>query len=323
MKNILVTGGAGFIGSHFINNLIAKEEDVRIINFDKLTYAANLDNLIINDRLINIKGDITQERDLEDVFSGRKIDTLVNFAAETHVDNSIMNPHIFTEVNTLGFQKLLYKAMSHDVDNFIHISTDEVYGSNNLDCPFVESDALNAANPYSASKAGAELIMKAVENTFGYKGIIIRPSNNYGTHQYPEKLIPLSIKLLTEGKKIGLYGDGQQQRDWLEVDDHVEIIRQLLHRGEKGQIYNICSGIERTNADVIRLLIDSVNRISGSGYSFETHVDFIDDRKGHDFRYTMSSQKVQDTLGVYSFKHFEEQMDHVVRAFLIRYGVIV
>ena len=212
--------------------------------------------------------------------------------------------------------------MSLGIENFIQISTDEVYGSNSLGRPFVETDGYHADNPYSASKAGAEMIMKSVENTFGYQGIIIRPSNNYGANQYPEKLIPLSIKRLVGGEKISLYGDGRHMRDWPSVDDNVEIIRQLMHKGEKGQVYNICSEIEWRNSDVVRLLIESVNRVSGSSYTFENDVEFIVDRKGHDFKYTMSCQKLRDTLGEYSFKRFDSEMDHVVASFLKRYGVI-
>lgn len=322
MQTILITGGAGFIGSHFIQHLLREDTDVHIINFDKLTYAGDLRHLPDDARLMTIQGDLTDEEDLKALFSAHRFDTVVNFAAETHVDNSIRDPHIFTQVNTMGLQRLLYRAMSAEVGTFVQISTDEVYGPSRMERPFVESDALGADNPYSASKAAAELVMKAAGNTFGYPGIIIRPSNNYGTRQYPEKLIPLAIKCLVEGRPVPLYGDGNQRRDWLHVEDHVRMIHQLVEHGRPGEIYNLASGRELTNRQVIGLIIESVNRLLGTRHRFGDAVEYVEDRLGHDFSYAMSTDKVQSLLGPQKISRFEDRITEVVLFYLKMFGAI-
>ncbi len=322
LNRILVTGGAGFIGSHFINSILNENKDIDIINFDALTYAANLNNIKDTSKCTFIKGNIVDDDDLNDLFNRYSFDAVINFAAETHVDKSIENPFIFTETNLLGFQKLFYKAMDNKVKRFIQISTDEVYGPNENFEIFDENSPLKPDNPYSASKAGADMIIKSAMNTFGYKGIIVRSSNNYGINQYPEKLIPLSIKRLISGEKIKLYGDGNQKRDWLSVTDNVNIIKKILFNGNDGDIYNICTGVEKKNIDVAKLIIKSVNELLGTNYSEFNDIEFIEDRKGHDYKYTMSSAKMMREIGVSSFNDFDSGINDVVRHYLIKYGVL-
>ncbi|MEA3424135.1 MAG: GDP-mannose 4,6-dehydratase [Bacillota bacterium] len=322
MKKILVTGGAGFIGSHFINLILDENKDIEVINFDNLTYAANLNNVNTSKKHTFIEGNIGNEDDLNNLFSRYSFDAVINFAAETHVDKSIENPFIFTETNLLGFQKLFYKAMDNEVKRFIQISTDEVYGPNENSEIFDENSSLKPDNPYSVSKAGADMIVKSAMNTFGYKGIIVRSSNNYGINQYPEKLIPLSIKRLISGEKIKLYGDGNQKRDWLSVTDNVNIIKNILFSGIDGEIYNICTGVEKKNIDVAKLIIKSLNELLGTKYSEAEDIEFVEDRKGHDYRYTMSNYKVMREIKVPGFNDFDSGINDVVRHYLAKYGVL-
>ena len=322
MKIILVTGGAGFIGSHFINYMLKKYNEILIVNFDKLTYSANLDYIIDSSKHIFIKGDICNSKDLEDLFSNYKFDMVVNFAAETHVDSSIVNPYIFTQVNILGFQKLLYKAKEQNVQRFIQISTDEVYGPSLNKSIFTEDSSLKPDNPYSASKAGAEMIIQSVKNTFDYHAIVIRSSNNYGIYQYPEKFIPISIKRLIGGEKIKIYGNGLQKRDWIDVKDNVRLIGEIAYKGNLGEIYNVCTGREITNIDIAKIIIESVNRNLSTLFSFEKDVIFIEDRKGHDFKYTMSNDKINMMFNQCKFKKIEEEIDYIVKYYLRQFGVI-
>lgn len=322
MKKILVTGGAGFIGSHFINLILDENKDIEVINFDNLTYAANLNNVNTSKKHTFIEGNIGNEDDLNNLFSRYSFDAVINFAAETHVDKSIENPFIFTETNLLGFQKLFYKAMDNEVKRFIQISTDEVYGPNENSEIFDENSSLKPDNPYSVSKAGADMIVKSAMNTFGYKGIIVRSSNNYGINQYPEKLIPLSIKRLISGEKIKLYGDGNQKRDWLSVTDNANIIKNILFSGIDGEIYNICTGVEKKNIDVAKLIIKSLNELLGTKYSEAEDIEFVEDRKGHDYRYTMSNYKVMREIKVPGFNDFDSGINDVVRHYLAKYGVL-
>ena len=322
LKRILVTGGAGFIGHHFINLILDGNKDIEIINFDTLTYAADLSNINISGKYIFINGNIADDDDLNNLFGRYSFDAVVNFAAETHVDKSIENPFIFTQTNLLGFQKLFYKAMDNEVKRFIQISTDEVYGPNVNSEIFDENSSLKPDNPYSVSKAGADMIIKSAMNTFGYKGIVVRSSNNYGTGQYPEKLIPLSIKRLISGEKIKLYGNGEQKRDWLSVNDNVNIIKKILFSGKDGDIYNSCTGVEKKNIDVAKLIIKSVNEILGTNYDEVDDIEFIEDRKGHDYKYTMSNKKIMRDLGVTSFKDFDSGINDIVRYYLMENGVL-
>ncbi|MBN2260096.1 MAG: GDP-mannose 4,6-dehydratase [Clostridiales bacterium] len=322
MRQILVTGGAGFIGSHFINHILSEKPEIKVVNFDALTYAADCSNIKANDRYTFIKGSITNDDELAILFNDYHFDAIINFAAETHVDRSIQNGFVFTETNILGLHKLIQKSMDNNVNKFIQISTDEVYGANNSEIPFEETSPVNPENPYSASKAGADLLIAAFNNTFGYKVIIIRSSNNYGEKQYPEKLIPISIKRLIEGKKIELYGDGKQKRDWLSVHDNVKIISSILFDGNNGEIYNICSGIEKENRDIARAIINAINILIGTKYCEENDIQYVEDRKGHDYKYTMSNRKIMKEFDIKNFRNFEEEILEVTRHYLKEFEVI-
>jgi dTDP-glucose 4,6-dehydratase len=279
---ILVTGGAGFIGSNFCNKL-AKQEKVIVI--DKLSYAGNIQNINTESKNISFyKKDILDKNFLSGIADIEKIDVLINFAAETHVDNSILNPGLFLETNILGVANILENCMKYEIENFIQISTDEVYGSieNGL---ANEESKINPSSPYSASKAAADLIIQSYFKTFGVRSKIIRLSNNYGPAQFDEKLIPYLIKSLAKGTKIGIYGDGLNIREWIFVDDAVDGIIEVMKSGNNGEFYNISSGVFRNNLEVLET-ISSTLGIKNPNF------EFVEDRKGHDFRYAISSKKM-------------------------------
>lgn len=306
MKTLLVTGGAGFIGSHFVKHILKKYNDYSIINVDKLTYAGNLNNIKEMMDLPNhkfYKGDIADESFIKDLFKKHNIDIVVNFAAESHVDNSIKSSSVFLKTNVMGTQVLLDSAKNswllgeNDLGKplfkenclFIQISTDEVYGSNPSDDIFVETSKLAPSNPYAASKASADLLALSFYNTYHLPVIITRSSNNFGTHQHVEKLIPLMITNALKGHKLPVYGDGMQQRDWLSVKDNVRAIDKIIHDGSIGEIYNICSQKEVINLKLIEEIISRIHNCNAT-----TH--FVNDRLGHDRCYTMSSHKLRSQL---------------------------
>ncbi|HBL84313.1 MAG: dTDP-glucose 4,6-dehydratase [Clostridiales bacterium GWF2_38_85] len=307
MKTILVTGGAGFIGSNFIHLMIQKYVDYKIINVDTLTYAGNLENLKNIEKHENynfIKANICDKVKIDDIFSKYSIDYVVNFAAESHVDRSIVNPEIFLITNIIGTQVLLDVAKNHwkkephnkynieyrnDV-KFLHVSTDEVYGALGKTGKFVETMPLMPNSPYSASKASADLIVRAYHETFGMPINITRCSNNYGPYQFPEKLIPLMINNCLNNKSLPIYGDGLQVRDWLHVSDHCEAIDCVLHNGDNGEIYNIGGNNEKTNIEIIKLIINTVGKS-------EKLITYIKDRPGHDRRYAIDNSKITTQLG--------------------------
>lgn len=302
---LLVTGGAGFIGSNFIHHLVQKYPDYRIINLDKLTYAANLDNLKEIQSHPNyqfIQGDIG-DRDLVDSLA-QKVDTILNFAAETHVDRSITGPEVFLKTNILGTQVLLDAALKYKHPRYIQISTDEVYGDI-LEGSFIETDGLKPSSPYAASKAAGDLLVGAYQRTYKLPAIISRCSNNYGPRQYPEKIIPFFLKRLREGKTVPVYGDGQQVRDWLHVSDHCRAIDLILHKGRMGEIYNIGAGNEHVNLEVAKKLI----QILGLK---EDRIEFVTDRPGHDLRYSIDSTKIQKELGWQPQIDFEKGLRETV-----------
>lgn len=279
---ILVTGGAGFIGSNLCNKL-AKQEKVIVI--DKLSYAGNIQNINAESKNISFhKKDILDKNFLSGIADIEKIDVLINFAAETHVDNSILNPGLFLETNILGVANILENCMKYEIENFIQISTDEVYGSieNGL---ANEESKINPSSPYSASKAAADLIIQSYFKTFGVRSKIVRLSNNYGPAQFDEKLIPYLIKSLAKGTKIGIYGDGLNIREWIFVDDAVDGIIEVMKSGNYNEIYNISSGVFRNNLEVLET-ISSTLGIKNPNF------EFVEDRKGHDFRYAISSKKM-------------------------------
>ena len=302
MKNILVTGGAGFIGSNFIKYMLKKYSDCKIINVDLLTYAGNLVNLKDiegNSNHIFIKGDIRDRQKLADIFSIYDIDVLINFAAESHVDRSIIDSEAFLTTNIIGTQVLLDTAKNSwklNPDNeyyhiykpgvkFVQISTDEVYGSLGKNGKFTEDTPLNPKNPYSASKAGADLLIKSYHETFGLPVIITRSSNNYGPFQFPEKLIPLMIMNCLLDKNLPVYGDGQQIRDWLHVEDHCAAIDLILEKGVPGKTYNIGSNNERTNLEIVKFIIKELGKS-------EKLIAHVQDRPGHDRRYAIDNSKI-------------------------------
>jgi len=295
MKNILVTGGAGFIGSNFVKYML-KNYEYNIYNFDKLTYAGNLENLtdIENDKRYKfIKGDICDADFVEKSLSENKIDTIVNFAAESHVDRSILGPKEFIVTNVIGTQTLLDASKKIGIEKYLQVSTDEVYGSLPEDKPeikFTEKTPITTNSPYSASKASADLLVNAYLHTFKLPVLITRCSNNYGPYQFPEKLIPLMIAKALDGEKLPVYGDGKNVRDWLYVEDHCSAISEVLHKGKIGEVYNIGGNNEWYNIDIVKIIL----KILGKGEEFIT---YIKDRPGHDRRYAIDSTKIMTELG--------------------------
>ena len=287
MKTYLVTGGSGFIGSNFIRFLLSKESNCHILNLDKLTYAGNPANLkdIENDkRYTFINGDICDEKTIRDIFSNQKIDVVINFAAETHVDRSIGSPDNFIKTDVFGVFRLLEASRNFGVDLFIQISTDEVYGSIQKGS-FYETDQLLPSSPYSASKAGGDRLAYSYYITYGLPVIITRASNNYGLFQYPEKLIPLFVTNAIENRPLPVYGDGKNIRDWLFVLDHCSAVNFLIKNGERGQVYNIGGGNELENIEITQLILEKLGKS-------ENLIQFVEDRKGHDLRYSIDCSKL-------------------------------
>ena len=291
MKKILVTGGYGFIGSNFARYMLKAYPEYHLINFDKLTYAGNRDNLADierNPRYTFVKGDIADIEEVRGVMAG--VDEVVHFAAESHVDRSIESPAIFIETNVTGTSNLLECAMSAGVKKFVHVSTDEVYGSLPEGGYFTEQTPLSPNSPYSASKAGSDLLVRAYYETYKFPGVITRCSNNYGPYQFPEKLIPLMISNALEDKPLPVYGDGMNVRDWLYVEDHCRAIDAVLHKGKTGEVYNIGGSNEWHNIDLVKLLLKDLGKP-------ESLIKFVKDRLGHDRRYAIDSSKIQKELG--------------------------
>ena len=291
--NLLVTGGAGFIGSNFVHYIIEKYENYNVINLDLLTYAGNLDNLkdlTENPRYTFVRGNIGNLELVNYLVKVNKIDIIINFAAESHVDRSITNPEIFVKTNVLGTQNLLDVAKINNVKKFVQVSTDEVYGSLGETGYFTEDTPLAPNSPYSASKAGADMLVRSYFETFGMNINITRCSNNYGPYHFPEKLIPLMITNALEGKELPIYGDGGNVRDWLHVKDHCAAIDLVIHNGMPGEVYNIGGHNERTNNEIVHLIIDYLN-VS------KDLIKYVDDRLGHDRRYAIDSTKLVTQLG--------------------------
>jgi dTDP-glucose 4,6-dehydratase len=318
----LITGGAGFIGCNFIHYITKKYRDIQILNLDKLTYAGNLDNLSAvekDDRYAFLKGDICNYKQVERSISTFQPDYIVNFAAESHVDRSILHPDIFIKTNVLGTQNLLQASMQHGVRKFIQISTDEVYGS--LDSGFFkETTPLEPRSPYSASKASADLLTQAYYHTYSLPMNISRCSNNYGPYQFPEKLIPLTILNCMNGKKITVYGDGLNIRDWIHVDDHCSAIDLVLHKGTPGEVYNVGANNERTNIQIVKLIIQILAAMRPDLNISEDLITFIKDRKGHDRRYAINSTKIQKELKWKPATSFENGLKNTIVWYLNNAG---
>lgn len=296
---LLVTGGAGFIGANFIRYMIGKYPEYDIVNFDKLTYAGNLDNLSDVENRENyhfVQGDIADVRAVREVIGNHRIDAIINFAAESHVDRSLDDASVFIVTNVVGTQVLLQAAMKFGVSSFIQISTDEVYGALGDDGCFTEKTPLSPNSPYSASKASADMLALSCYRSFDLPVIVTRCSNNYGPYQFPEKLIPLFIANAMEDKPLPIYGDGKYVRDWIYVLDHCRAIDLVLHKGKPGEVYNIGGNSERENLWITEFILNYFNKPN----SLITHVK---DRPGHDRRYAIDASRIKEELG------FEPSMD--------------
>lgn len=326
MKTILVTGGAGFIGSNFIKFMISKHPEYKIINVDILTYAGNLENLrdVENNKNYTfIRADIRDRESIDSIFTINNIDYVVNFAAESHVDRSIVEPEIFLTSNIIGTQVMLDVAKKHwklDPEDkyskeyragvkFLQVSTDEVYGALGATGMFVETMPLMPNSPYSASKASADMVVRAYHETFGMPVNITRCSNNYGPYQFPEKLIPLMINNCLKDKDLPVYGDGMQIRDWLHVSDHCSAIDTVLHKGVVGEVYNIGGNNEKANIEIVKLIIKTMGKS-------ETLIKHVKDRPGHDRRYAIDNTKITTELAWKPAYTFEQGIKETIEWYL-------
>jgi dTDP-glucose 4,6-dehydratase len=312
MTNLLITGGAGFIGSNFVRWILKNHPEYTIVNYDKLTYAGNLENLEDvedNPRYHFEQGDICDVHAVERVFEKYSIDAVVNFAAESHVDRSILGVSVFVQTNVLGTQVLLDAAKKFSVEKFLQVSTDEVYGSLGESGKFTETTSLHPNSPYSASKASADLLAFSYEHTFGLPVIITRCSNNYGPYQFPEKLIPLMLANALNDKPLPVYGKGTNIRDWLHVHDHCSALDVVLHEGKIGEVYNIGGNNEWKNIDIVKLLL----RILGKP---ESLISFVKDRPGHDLRYAIDASKIKNELDWSPQYTFETGLQETINWYL-------
>ncbi|MBI2619505.1 MAG: dTDP-glucose 4,6-dehydratase [Ignavibacteriales bacterium] len=310
--NILITGGAGFIGSNLVWYFVKKYPSYRVVNLDKLTYAGNLENLegLKGARnYVFVKGDICDREMVGQLVRDQGIDTIVNLAAESHVDRSIMGAAEFIQTNVGGTNVLLEIAKDLGIQRYVQISTDEVYGSLGPNGYFTETTPLHPNSPYAASKASADLLVFAYQHTFGVPAVVTRCSNNYGPYQFPEKLIPLMIANASNDKQLPVYGDGMNVRDWLHVRDHCAAIDAVLHRGRIGQIYNIGGNNEKHNLELVRLLLRHLGKS-------ESLITFVKDRLGHDRRYAIDSSKIQQELGWTPSYTFEQGIEETVKWYL-------
>lgn len=312
MKNLLVTGGAGFIGSNFIHYLIKKHPKYLIVNLDLLTYAGNIYNLSDledDSRHIFVHGDIADYELVKKLIQNYKIDTIVNFAAESHVDRSILRPDMFIKTNIIGTQTLLGVAKEEKIEKYLQISTDEVYGDLGKQGYFTENSMLAPNSPYAASKASADLLVRSYIKTYGLNANITRCSNNYGPYQFPEKLIPLFVTNGLLGKELPLYGDGQNIRDWLHVYDHCHALDLVLHKAKAGEIYNIGGHNERTNTEIAHLIVEKL------GLS-KTQIKHVTDRLGHDRRYAIDPTKIRTELSWEPTYTFEKGINETINWYL-------
>ena len=332
-KVILVTGAAGFIGSNFVRMMLSRFNDIKIVSFDKLTYAGNLDNLkdLDNEHShVFIKGDICDEAKVLKVLKEHNIDTIMHFAAESHVDNSIATPKVFIETNVLGTYNLLQQAKTYWLDEkgwdeskcrFYHISTDEVYGSLEKDDPaFTETKAYEPNSPYSASKAGSDHIVRAFHHTYKLPVVTSNCSNNYGSYQHIEKFIPVIIKSCVEQKPIPIYGDGLNIRDWLYVEDHCDAIWLVLTKGRLGEVYNIGGNNELDNITLVRNICKIMDELKPEGAPHEKLISFVIDRKGHDRRYAIDTSKIENELGLAPSTNFGESLKDTILYYI---GVLI
>ncbi|MFP3125532.1 dTDP-glucose 4,6-dehydratase [Ectobacillus funiculus] len=309
---LLVTGGAGFIGSNFVRYMVNKYPEYHIVNLDLLTYAGNLENLKDIETASNytfVKGDIADREFVNNLFTEQKFDYVLNFAAESHVDRSITNPDIFVQTNIQGTQALLDAAKNFGVKKYLQVSTDEVYGTLGETGYFTEETPLAANSPYSASKAGADLLVRAYHETFGLPVNITRCSNNYGPFHFPEKLIPLMIINALHDKPLPVYGDGLNVRDWLHVEDHCQAIDLVLHNGRNGEVYNVGGNNERTNIEIVKTILKQLDKP-------ESLIKYVTDRPGHDRRYAIDATKLRTELGWQPKYTFDTGIEQTIKWYL-------
>ena len=316
---IVITGGAGFIGGNFVNYMVDKYPEDYFICIDFLTYAGNLETLesiINNENFKFIKADITNRTKIYDIFDKEKPDIVVNFAAESHVDRSIENPEIFLQTNIIGTSVLLDACLKYGNIRFHQVSTDEVYGDLPLDRPdlfFTEETPLHTSSPYSASKASADLLVQAYQRTFSLPTTISRCSNNYGPYHFPEKLIPLMIVKALANEKMPVYGSGENVRDWLYVKDHCKAIDMIIRKGKIGEVYNVGGNNEKTNIEVVKLILDELGKSKDL-------ITYVEDRKGHDQRYAIDPSKIKRDLGWFPETKFEEGIKNTIKWYLENKG---
>mgnify|MGYP000869584325 FL=1 len=313
--NIIVTGGAGFIGANFVKYMLKKYPEYKIICLDALTYAGNMETLsdiLDNPQFGFVKGNIASQKDVFDLFERTRPDMVVNFAAESHVDRSIDNPRIFLETNIIGTQVLMDACRKYGIKRYHQVSTDEVYGDLPLDRPdlfFTEETPIHTSSPYSASKASADLLVLAYYRTFKLPVTISRCSNNYGPYQFPEKLIPLMITRALADEPLPVYGKGENIRDWLYVEDHCSAIDLIIHKGREGEIYNIGGHNERTNLEVVVAILKELNKP-------ESLITYVADRPGHDMRYAIDPAKIHNELGWLPKTKFDDGIRQTVEWYL-------
>ncbi|HFK1530436.1 dTDP-glucose 4,6-dehydratase [Bacillus thuringiensis] len=309
---VLVTGGAGFIGSNFVRYMVKKYPEYNIVNLDSLTYAGNLENLKDIEESSNykfVKGDIADRQFINQLFKEEKFDYVLNFAAESHVDRSITNPDIFIQTNIQGTQVLLDAAKNAEVKKYLQVSTDEVYGTLGETGYFTEETPLASNSPYSSSKAGADLLVRAYHETFGLPVNITRCSNNYGPFHFPEKLIPLMIINALNDKQLPVYGDGLNVRDWLHVEDHCQAIDLVLHKGKNGEVYNVGGNNERTNIEIVKTILKALGKP-------ESLIKYVTDRPGHDRRYAIDATKLREELGWSPKYNFDTGIEQTIKWYL-------
>lgn len=309
---LLITGGAGFIGSNFVRYMVNKYPNYQIVNLDLLTYAGNLENLKDIENAPNykfVRGDIAEREFISGLFQEEKFDYVINFAAESHVDRSITDPGIFVQTNIQGTLALLDAAKTIGVKKYLQVSTDEVYGTLGETGYFTEETPLAANSPYSASKAGADLLVRAYNETFGLPVNITRCSNNYGPYHFPEKLIPLMIINALNDKELPVYGDGLNVRDWLHVEDHCQAIDLVLHNGRDGEVYNVGGNNERTNIEIVKTILKHLNKP-------ESLIKYVKDRPGHDRRYAIDATKLRTELGWSPKYNFDTGIEQTVNWYL-------
>lgn len=312
MRTLLVTGAAGFIGSNFVRMLVSRKEPVKLVAFDKLTYAGNLANLkdLLSDQVVFVKGDICDEAAVTKAIDEHKVTEIVHFAAESHVDRSILGSGPFVQTNVVGTQVLLDIAKAKKTEKFLYVSTDEVYGTlpeNDPTALFTEETPIQPNSPYSASKAAGDCLVRSYFHTFHMPLLTTRCSNNYGPYHFPEKLIPLFVTNLMEDKQVPLYGDGKNVRDWLYVEDHCDAIWTVLNKGKFGEAYNVGGNNEMTNRQITEIILAAMNK------PWDKYVKYVQDRPGHDRRYAIDASKIKRELGWEPKHRFENAIKTTIQ----------